>query len=71
MAIEYENHCCGCASPGYPCMGNACPNRNVKVYYCDHCDPKNRNPLDEAYEVDDEILCAECVLDKFLIMKED
>ena len=31
-----ENHCCDCAAPGYPCMGSACPNRRVPVFYCDN-----------------------------------
>ncbi len=33
-----ENHCCDCATPGYPCRGSSCPNRHVEVYYCDRCD---------------------------------
>lgn len=35
--VRYENHCCECAVPGYPCMGSSCPNVNVPVYYCDIC----------------------------------
>lgn len=35
--IKYENHCCDCAVPGYPCIGNACPYVNIPVYYCDSC----------------------------------
>ena len=23
--ITYEDECCGCATPAYPCMGDACP----------------------------------------------
>ena len=34
---KIENHCCGCAVPGYPCMGSSCPNRHVEVFYCDKC----------------------------------
>ena len=66
-----ENHCCDCAAPGYPCMGNACPNRNVKVFYCGKCDPDCQWPLDEVYEVDGEILCLECLKDKFRKDMED
>ena len=62
--VKYENHCCGCAAPGYPCMGASCPNRNVKVYYCDKC--KSELDPEEIYEVDDEHFCAECLLEKFL-----
>lgn len=36
--IIYENHCCDCAVPGYPCIGDSCPFVNVPVYYCDFCD---------------------------------
>lgn len=63
--LKYENHCCSCASPGYPCLGDACPNRNVPVYYCDKCDPKCEEPLDEVYEVEGEELCESCLCDKF------
>ena len=34
---KYENECCDCATESYPCMGSACPNRNVKHLYCDKC----------------------------------
>ena len=36
--IKYENECCDCATESYPCLGSACPNRNVKHLYCDECD---------------------------------
>lgn len=35
--IKYEDECCSCAVPGYPCLGSECPNRNVPHYYCDRC----------------------------------
>ena len=35
--IKYENHCCDCAVPAYPCVGSSCPYMNVPVYYCDYC----------------------------------
>ena len=60
-----ENHCCGCATPSYPCLGDACPERRVPVYYCDKCDPKCREPLDEVYEADGKDLCEFCLLDMF------
>lgn len=52
-----ENHCVGCAVPAYPCIGNACPNRRVLVYYCDEC--KNEITTD-VNEVDGQDLCNEC-----------
>lgn len=62
---KIENHCCDCATPGYPCMGDACPNRNVTVYYCDKCDPKCNWPLVEVFEVDGDDLCEECLKKMF------
>lgn len=59
--VKYENHCCGCAVPGYPCLGSSCPNRNVPVYYCDKCGDE----LEEIYDVDGEELCEECLKDVF------
>ena len=44
--ITYENECCGCAVPAYPCMGDACPNRNVPHLYCDRC----KEEADTLYE---------------------
>ena len=54
--VRYENRCCGCAVPGYPCLGSSCPNRNVPVYYCDKCGDE----LEEIYDVDGEELCEDC-----------
>lgn len=51
--IKYENHCCGCAVPAYPCIGNACPNVNVPVYYCDICD----NDIYAEYDIEGEHYC--------------
>lgn len=62
---KVENMCCDCAVPGYPCMGASCPNRRVEVHYCDKCDPKCTNPLEEVFEVDGEELCEECLKEKF------
>ena len=59
--IRYENRCCDCAVPGYPCLGSSCPNRKVPVYYCDKCGDE----IDEVYEVDSEELCEECLKERF------
>ena len=66
-----ENHCCDCAVPGYPCLGDACPNRNVKVFYCDKCDPKCDWPLEDVFEVDGKDLCEECLKNMFRKDMED
>ena len=53
--IKYENHCCSCAVPGYPCMGSSCPYVNVPVYYCDICDDDIR----AEYDIEGEHYCKE------------
>ena len=58
-----ENHCCDCASPGYPCRGSICPLRRVEVIICDHCDREIE--YGEAFEVDGEDLCDECHADLY------
>lgn len=58
---RHENHCCDCATPGYPCLGNACSLRNVEVHYCDNCEEE----LTEIYDVDGEELCEECLKERF------
>lgn len=59
--IVYEDECCGCAVPSYPCMGDACPNRNVPHLYCDKC----KEDVEDLYKTEDGELCAECVLKMF------
>lgn len=61
--IRYENRCCDCAVPGYPCLGSACPNRNVEVHYCDN--PKCRCELEDIYEDGFEELCEECYSERY------
>lgn len=61
MGIRYEDECCGCAVPSYPCMGSACPNRNVPHLYCDKCEEE----VEDLYKTKNGQLCAECVLKKF------
>lgn len=60
--VKYENRCCDCATPAYPCRGSSCPLRSVPVHYCDKCGDE----LDEVYEVDGEELCEDCLKEKFL-----
>lgn len=59
--IKYEDECCGCATENYPCMGSACPNRNVPHFYCDECG----EDVEELYNVDDKEICEQCLLKKF------
>ena len=61
--IIYENHCSDCATPSYPCLGSSCPHRQVPVECCDCCEePFYENAV---YEVDGEILCENCLKEKF------
>ena len=55
--IRYENQCCDCATPGYPCIGSACPKRNVKIYICDDCGDE----VEDLYYYDGEELCIDCI----------
>lgn len=51
--IVYENDCCGCAVPGYPCTGE---HKRVPHYYCDEC--KDEKTI---YEYDGRQLCIDCI----------
>lgn len=51
-----ENECCDC---GLPCMGSACPNRNVLRLYCDKC----KQDVSELFEYKGEELCDDCLWD--------
>lgn len=61
--VKYENECCGCATENYPCIGDACPNRKVERWYCDHC--KNEIDPEEVYDVYGEDLCEDCLRKQF------
>lgn len=54
--VRYENECCDCATPGYPCLGDSCSNRNVPHFYCDECGMERK-----LYEFEDEELCIGCI----------
>lgn len=54
--IRYENHCCGCAVPAYPCIGDSCPYVNVPVRYCDYCDKDSY----AKYDIEGEHYCEDC-----------
>ena len=56
-----ENHCVGCATDNYPCLGSACSKRHVTVYYCDKCDEE----IEDVYDVDGKDLCEECLKEMF------
>lgn len=66
--VREENDCCGCATPGYPCIGESCNLRHAKHYYCDCC--KSEVSEGELYDYDGEQLCEDCLLEKVPKVKE-
>jgi hypothetical protein len=57
-----ENECVDC---GLPCIGNACPYRNVARFYCDEC-----NEETEIYYFDGQELCIDCIEKKLQKVEE-
>lgn len=60
--ITYENECLGC---DVHCIGNACPYRSVKHYYCDNC----RSDVDVLYRHDNDELCIDCLIKRMEVVK--
>lgn len=56
--IVYENECCGCAVPGYPCIGDACSLTHVPHIYCDICGEEIFD--DDADVTEDYHVCKDC-----------
>lgn len=52
MSRRIENQCVNC---GLPCLGCACPHRNVSVDYCDDCGEEGAE-----YRIDRDDLCENC-----------
>ena len=62
--VRIENHCCDCAVPGYPCMGDLCSLRRVEVTYCDSCH-EEIGEYDDIYDADGKEICEYCLLNMF------
>lgn len=60
MAVKFENECVGCPKE-MGCMGDSCPNRNVKHLYCDICGAD----VGTLYYEGNYELCEECLLKTF------
>lgn len=56
--LIHENQCCGCAVPGYPCLGRSCPYVDVPVYYCDCCG----FDVHAEYDIDGSHYCEGCAI---------
>ena len=54
--IKYENECCDCSTPLYPCVGNSCSKLHVPHYYCDECESE-----EQLYEFEGKELCLSCI----------
>ena len=59
--IQYEDECVGCP-PEIGCLGSGCPKKNVPHFFCDDC--KDEIDPDDLYDVDGDMLCRECALDR-------
>lgn len=57
--VVYKDECRGCASPGYPCIGNACIYKRVPHLICDECGAE----VDEGdlYVFDARQMCIDCI----------
>lgn len=53
-----------CVSCGLPCMGNACPYKNVVCYYCDKCGDETT-----LYHFDGEELCLDCIQERLEVVE--
>ena len=60
--VKRENHCCGCATSGYPCIGSSCYLTNVLVTYCDECGEEIEGDI---YDAEGEELCEDCLKEMF------
>ena len=61
MARRYEDECVSC---GLPCLGSACPNRNVLHIDCDNCDEEI---TEEVYLYDGKEYCKDCLLEALIV----
>lgn len=63
--IRTENDCCDCAVPAYPCLGDSCPLRHQKHYYCD----SRGDEVENLYRLDGMELCETCVLERLEVVE--
>ena len=57
--VRIENDCVDC---GLPCLGEMCPNRNVRHLYCDKCGKE----VDKLFVYKNEQWCEECITEDIL-----
>jgi len=64
--VRLEDDCVGCQ---LPCLGSACPYKNVLHFYCDVCE--NEVEEGELWDVDGTHMCEDCLKDNFLKVTAD
>jgi hypothetical protein len=66
--ITYENECCECSTPAYPCIGEYCSKRRVPHYYCDLCGEEIfiGGMEDQSYEYNECHYHKDCLLSKLV-----
>lgn len=65
--IRYENQCCDCNAALYPCIGEMCSRRHVKIYECDNCSEEVE--AEELYNFDGEQLCIDCIRERLEVVE--
>lgn len=65
MGYRFENQCCMCAVPAYPCTGE---HKRVKVFFCDEC--KEDFESDYLCDFYGEHLCVDCLVKRFRKVSE-
>lgn len=62
--LRYEDDCCDCATPAYPCIGEMCPRRRAPHYHCDKCDSEAT-----LYEYNGHEYCADCIIESLEVVE--
>lgn len=69
MAVVYEDECVGCPKE-MGCLGSACPNKNVKRYYCDGEGCGEELYPSKLYDFGGKMLCKDCLARQFKTIEE-
>lgn len=62
--VKITDECCDCGAS--PCLGDNCPNKSIKRFWCDNCSEE----VDKLYYgFFGRELCAECALDELEVVE--
>lgn len=67
--IQYQNDCCDCSSPGFPCIGSRCELLHAPHYFCDMCGEEVGD--DELYWFEGQQLCSYCIISGLEVVRAD